>query len=307
VRISPRRPERGRPPGAAQGASSLRRETLAALGDLGLKPRRRLGQSFLVDAGIAERIVSAAEVEDRTVLEIGPGLGALSGLLARRARRLVLVEIDPAMASRLEERFATAGNVTVLAADALTVDFERLSLGQERAVVVSNLPYRTGSRILLRLLEEGRRFVRIVAMLQREVAERLTASPGDDSYGLPTVWTKIYADARCLFRVPPRAFVPRPRVESAVVQLDLLPQPRIEASRLEALRRVARAAFGQRRKMLRRALAGLVSPAAFERAGVDPSRRGETLDLEELARLASSFEATMATERTEPSGQRRGS
>jgi len=268
------------------GARSLRGRTGDALRELDLRPRRHLGQSFLVDARIAERIVNEAGVVGESVLEIGPGLGALTDLLAERASRLALVEIDRSLADRLQSRFAGSARVHVVHADALTVDFDACSLGSGRAVVVANLPYRVGSQILLRLFDERRRFSRLVLMLQREVAARLTASPATRDYGLLSLWTALYAEARAVFRVSPAAFVPRPKVESAVVSLRLLDEPRVPAAQIERLRVIARAAFSQRRKTLRRALAGTVAAAAFERAGIDPQRRGETLSLEEFARLA---------------------
>ena len=252
----------------------------------GVRPTKSRGQNFLVDRRVAARIVDAAGVEGAVVLEIGPGAGALSGLLAARARRLVLVEIDAVLAAGLRERFAGAAHVEILEADALRVDLDVLDLGERRAIVVSNLPYSVGSQIFVRLLDEHRRFARLVLMLQREVAERLVAAPGTREYGPLAVWTTLRSDARLLFRVAPGAFVPRPRVESAVVRLDLLAAPRVEVRDEARLRTVVRAAFGQRRKTLRRALANRVAPGAFERAGIDAGRRGETLTLAEFARLA---------------------
>ncbi|MGH7818430.1 MAG: 16S rRNA (adenine(1518)-N(6)/adenine(1519)-N(6))-dimethyltransferase RsmA [Candidatus Binatia bacterium] len=264
----------------------LRRETARQLRDLGVRPRRGLGQNFLVAPGFVARIVAAAAPRARRVLEIGPGLGALSEALAVEAAELVLVEIDPALAEALERRFAGARNVRVIVGDALEMDFAACFSGGERAVVVANLPYSVGSQILLRLLDERRRFSRLVLMLQREVAARLTASPGTEAYGIPSVWVSLYGRARTLFRVPPGAFLPRPKVESAVVSIELRDAPAVALDDPELFRRIVRAGFGQRRKTLRRALGDLVSAADFARAGIDPRRRGETLGLEEFARLA---------------------
>lgn len=266
---------------------SLHRRTRDAL--RAHRPRRRLGQSFLVDARVAARIVAAAAPDGREVVEIGAGLGALSDLLGERARRLILVEVDPALADDLRTRFASRTNVSVIEADALSVDFDALIGGDARALVVANLPYSVGSQILLRLLEERRRFDRLVLMLQREVVERLTASPGTKAYGALSVWTALAGEARLLFRVPAGAFRPRPKVESAVVDVRLAREPRVALDDEHRLRAVVRAAFGQRRKTLRNALAPLASPDDLAGAGIDPSRRGETLTLEEFARLANAL------------------
>ncbi|MEA2624553.1 MAG: rRNA (adenine1518-N6/adenine1519-N6)-dimethyltransferase [Candidatus Binatota bacterium] len=265
--------------------TTLRRETATALLDLGFKPRKRLGQSFLVDRGVAARIVDAAVVDGRSVLEIGPGLGALTDVLAERAERLVLLEVDLALADRLRARFAGRPNVHVIQGDALRVDFAELPL-VPHSVVVSNLPYAAGSRILLRLVEQRRCFSELVLMLQTEVAERLVATPGNREYGLLTVFAALYGEPRILFRVPPRAFVPRPKVESSVVSIRLQDEPRIAVRDVERFRAIVRASFGQRRKTLRNALAALVPEVEIAGADIDPRRRGETLALAEFARLA---------------------
>lgn len=265
---------------------SLRRRTREELATLGLRPRRGLGQNFLVAPHVAEHIVTAAAVAGRVVVEIGPGVGALSELLARVASELFLVEIDRRMAERLAERFAGTAHVHVVTGDALEVDYGELLVGHDRAVVVANLPYSIGSQILLRLIEVRRPIERLVLMLQREVAERLVARPGTKAYGVLTVWTSLYGRSELLFRVAPGSFVPRPRVESAVVSITLDPTPRLAIARPDRLRALVRAAFGQRRKMLRSSLAGLANAVDFERAGIDPRRRGETLSVEEFAALA---------------------
>jgi 16S rRNA (adenine1518-N6/adenine1519-N6)-dimethyltransferase len=270
-------------------AQSLHGKTRRALAALELRPRRSLGQNFLVSPQVVSRIVQAADVAGRTVVEIGPGLGAMSEALAAVASKLVLVEVDGRMAGRLRERFATATHVEVVEADATRVDYARLLDGSAPAVVVANLPYSVGSQILLRLLEFRASFDRLVLMLQREVAERLAAKPATKAYGLLTVWTTLYGVPRILFRVPPGAFEPRPRVDSAVVWIALQPEPRAAIDDERWFREVVRAAFAQRRKMLRAALAKLGPPEAIARAGIAPERRGETLSLDEFAALARSL------------------
>jgi 16S rRNA (adenine1518-N6/adenine1519-N6)-dimethyltransferase len=191
----------------------------------------------------------------------------------------------------LRDRFATTANVEVLEADAIDVDYARLLADHDPAVVVANLPYSVGSQILLRLLEFRACFDRLVLMLQREVAERLAAKPATKEYGLLTVWTALYGSTRLLFRVPAGAFMPRPRVESAVLSIDLQVEPRAGVTDERWFREVVRAAFAQRRKTLRAALARLGPAEAIERAGIDPRRRGETLSLDEFAALARSLAA----------------
>jgi 16S rRNA (adenine1518-N6/adenine1519-N6)-dimethyltransferase len=267
-------------------AGSLHRRTRDTLGRLGVRPRRSLGQNFLVASPVVERIVAAAGATGRVVVEIGPGIGALSDALAAIAGELFLVEIDARMAERLAERFAASPNVHVVAADALAVDYSKLLAGRGRAVAVGNLPYSVGSQILLRLIEAGASFERLLLMLQREVAERLIAKPGTKAYGVLTLWTALRGEAEIVLRVSRGSFVPRPKVESAVVSVTLHTAPRVSIDDEERFRAVVRAAFGQRRKTLRAALARVAGPADIERAGIDPGRRGETLSLAEFARLA---------------------
>ena len=263
------------------------RSARETLGDLGLRPRRRWGQNFLVDLRVADRIVAAAEAAGREVLEIGPGLGALSDRLAAQAKALVLVEIKLVnVLLRERERFAEQGHVRVVEGDALEIDLAALFPENERAVVVANLPYSVASQILIRLLDERRRFSHLVLMLQREVAERLVARPGTRSYGVLSIWTALYASPAVLFHVSAGAFHPRPKVESTVVRLSLQDEPRVTIRDEEIFRAIVRASFGQRRKTLRNALSALPVEGALEYAGIDPRRRGETLDLEEFARLA---------------------
>jgi len=270
-----------------------RREAREALAAAGLRPRKRWGQHFLCDAAVVRRIVDTAEIgPGGAVLEIGPGLGALTDELARRAARLVLVEIDPALAARLTERFAADDRVRVVTGDVLELPLEEL-LGATPATVVANLPYNVASPVLFRLLELRARVPRAVLMLQLEMAERLTARPGSKTYGASSVVVQAFAEVRIAFKVSRRSFLPPPDVDSAVVDVRWSPAPRADVGDPELFRAVVRAAFGQRRKMLRNALrllvearAGAASPEAVLRAaGIDPAARAETLDLAAFARL----------------------
>jgi 16S rRNA (adenine1518-N6/adenine1519-N6)-dimethyltransferase len=256
--------------------------------------RRALGQHFLRDAALARAIVDqAAPTVADLVVEIGPGEGALTAELARRGGRVIALEIDAALAARLRRRLP---QVDVREADARAWDYGAVARPPGgRVLVVGNLPYSASKPILAALLAARTAFDAAVLMLQREVAERLAATPGGKTYGALSVLTQMYADVRIVLRLPPGAFRPPPRVESAVVVLVPLGAPRVPLDDETRFQAVVRAAFGQRRKTLANALAaglGLpvaVARAAATRAGVEPGRRAETLQLNEFVRLAASL------------------
>jgi len=276
----------------------VRREARVALAAAGLRPQKRWGQHFLCDPGVARRIVDAARLPtDASVLEIGPGLGALTDELAARARRLYLVEIDRGLAARLAERHAAQPHVQLLVGDVLELPLETL-IAEPDITVVANLPYNISTPVLFRLLALRARVPRAVVMLQREVAERLAAAPGDDARGLLSVLIQTWAEVRIAFNVSRRSFVPPPRVDSSVVVLRFSVTPRVAVEDPAFYDAVVRAAFGQRRKMLHNALAalaasrGLDAPALearFARARVDGRARAETLGLDAFARLAAAL------------------
>ncbi|HEY8517759.1 MAG TPA: 16S rRNA (adenine(1518)-N(6)/adenine(1519)-N(6))-dimethyltransferase RsmA [Candidatus Binatia bacterium] len=250
--------------------------------------RRALGQHFLIDGEVADRTVQLADLDPgATVLEIGPGRGALTDRLLAAGHRVVAIEVDPELASALEAR--RDDRLTIVRGDALQVDLATLPPGP--LPVVANLPYATGTAIVTRLLEHPERFPRLTVMLQLEVAERLCASPNTRAYGSLTVLSALHAEAIFGFVVPPQAFSPRPQVDSAVVRLDVVTTPRAAVIDEALFRRVVRAAFAQRRKTLRNALtAGFgsaVADAMLAAAEIDPRRRAETLSLDEFALLTS--------------------
>jgi 16S rRNA (adenine1518-N6/adenine1519-N6)-dimethyltransferase len=258
---------------------------------------RALGQHFLRDAGVAHRIVALVAPTPRDlVVEIGPGQGALTGLLAEACGRLLALEADAALAGRLRERFAGADHVEIREADARSFDYAALRAlrpdPEGRVLAVGNLPYSVSKPILMALVEAGRAIDEMALMLQREVAERIAAAPGTRVYGSLSVLTQMAADVRVAFGVPPGAFRPPPQVDSAVVHLRVRSAPPVPIADARRFRAVVRAAFGQRRKNLANALAAGLGLAA-ERAralvagaGIDPGRRAETLSLAEFARLA---------------------
>lgn len=270
-----------------------RREAREALAAAGLRPRRRFGQNFLVDGGVVRRIVETADAmaPGAAMLEIGPGLGALTDALAARGAPLWLVEIDRDLAARLRERHAGHDHVRVVEGDVLEVDLDR-EVTADDVTVVGNLPYNVSTPILFRLLDLRRRLPRAVLMLQREVAVRLAGRPDTDDWGVLPVLVQTFAEVRYAFGVSRRSFHPVPKVESAIVTLRWSAAPRVDVGDPALHRAVVRAAFGQRRKMLRNALAALATAHGHDvdvllaRAGIAPTARAETIDLDGFARLA---------------------
>ena len=245
--------------------------------------RKRYGQNFLADPFYVRRIAEAvAPRPGDTVVEIGPGLGALTGELVERAGRIVAIEIDRDLAARLRERFAPE-QLELVVGDALEFDFA--ALGRDLRVV-GNLPYNISSPILFHLAAHADALRDLTVMLQKEVVARMTASPGTPEYGRLTVTLGATFEVERLFVVPPGAFRPAPKVDSAVARLTPLREraPAIaDRARFDA---IVAAAFSQRRKTLRNAAAALVSPAQFAAAGIDPQRRGETLSVGEFVALS---------------------
>lgn len=259
----------------------------------GIRPRKRFGQHFLVDRTTLAHILEAAALTPQDgVLEIGAGIGTLTAALAPQVRAVVAVEVDGALLPALREQTAAFGNVAVEPGDAMRMDLAVLAgrLPHPRKCV-SNLPYNIASPLLVALLAPALQFTRLVVTVQREVAERLAAVPGTKDYGALSVAVQYRAAARVVLRVPRGAFLPRPDVESAVVLFLPHAAPPVAVGDEALFRRVVRAAFAQRRKTLRNTLAaGLALPpdaaaAACRAAGLDPGRRGETLDLESFAAL----------------------
>lgn len=262
-------------------------------GRLGLRPTKQRGQNFVIDANTVRRIVATAKVDtDDVVLEIGPGLGSLTlGLLAA-ARHVTAIEIDPLLAGALPETVRrragdAADRLTVVEADALRV----ADLGEPApTLVVANLPYNVAVPVLLHVLALSEHWRRGLVMVQLEVADRLSAPPGSRVYGVPSVKASWYAQVERAGVVGPNVFWPVPNVDSGLVSLVRREPPATTASR-EHVFAVVDAAFAQRRKMLRGALAGLAgssaaAAAAIEAAGIDPTVRGERLTVTEFARIA---------------------
>ncbi len=261
-------------------------------GQLGLRPSKQRGQNFVTDANTVRRIVAAARLtENDVVLEVGPGLGSLTLGLLQAARHVIAIEIDDLLAAQLPQTVAArlperAAALTVINADALRVD----TVPEPPTAVVANLPYNVAVPVLLHLLARFDSWGRGLVMVQAEVADRLAAGPGSKTYGVPSVKVAWYAAASRVGTVSPTVFWPVPNVESGLVAINRRPAPETSATR-EQVFAVIDAAFGQRRKMLRSALAGLAgssaaASAAVAGAGLDPKTRGETLDVTDFARIA---------------------
>jgi 16S rRNA (adenine1518-N6/adenine1519-N6)-dimethyltransferase len=288
------------------------RSVRALLSKYSISPTKRLGQHFLMDKGIMTAIIRTAAVNSRdVVLEVGPGLGEMTKLLASKAKSVIAIELDESMVALLKDRLADFENIELLRGDALKFDFLRESRKWgEKLKVVSNLPYNIATQLLFRFVEMREALSGMTLMLQREVAERIVAIPGGKQYGVLSVLLQLYCDPSIRLIVPPSSFYPRPKVESAVVRFDFLKKPRVEIEDEPFFRKVVKASFGHRRKTLKNALKNAaffsVKGEEIERylrkAGIDPWRRGETLTLQEFATLSEELSEGMTSGRDSPEG-----
>ena len=260
--------------------------------------QKKYGQNFLIDTHVLDKIVRAAEVtKEDCVLEIGPGIGTMTQYLAENAGHVVAVEIDPNLIPILEETLADYGNVTLMNADILKVDIGEIAReygGGRPLKVVANLPYYITTPIIMNLLEGSATVGNITVMVQKEVADRMQTGPGGKEYGALSLAVQYYAEPYLVANVPPNCFIPRPAVGSAVIRLRKLPRPAVEVRDPELMFKLIRASFNQRRKTLANGLgnaAELTFPKekiaeAIAACGLEPAVRGETLTLEQFARLA---------------------
>ncbi len=259
-----------------------------------LYPKKRFGQHFLVDKNIIRKIVAIASIQEGDcVLEIGPGKGALTDGLIEAGAKVTAIEVDKDLAALLKKKFPE--NLEVITGDALKESFLDLAEGRGcRFKLVSNLPYNISGPILAKFLTERKAFSLLVLMFQKEVAERLVAPPGTKEYGVLSVFTQAFTEIKKEFDVSRNLFSPRPKVDSAVVSLKVLDKPRVEIRDEGFFKKVVRASFGTRRKMLSNALKALgfekdAVERALKEAGIDPKRRGETLNLMEFSKLSDAF------------------
>lgn len=253
---------------------------------------KSLGQNFLIDDSVLTDIVEGAEVDDRDfVIEIGPGVGTLTAKLLMKAKRVTSIELDNDLIPILQEELGEHENFNLIHNDALKVDFNEL-IGEEESVkLVANLPYYVTTPIIVKLLKDGYNFKSLTIMIQKEVAERINAEPNCKEYGALSVLVQYYCNTSIVRRVAPSCFIPRPKVESIVIKLDRLPEPRVKTKSEKIMFELVRAGFNMRRKTLWNAakafgLSKEKLEEAFEKSGIDPKRRAETLSIQEFADLA---------------------
>jgi 16S rRNA (adenine1518-N6/adenine1519-N6)-dimethyltransferase len=256
----------------------------------GLRAKKSLGQNFLLDLNLTAKVARAAgDLEGRTVIEIGPGPGGLTrALLMSGVKKVIAIERDDRCIAALEEVSAHyPGRLEIVADDAMKVDLSRLAMPGEKVKIIANLPYNIGTELLVNWLtvpEWPPLYESLTLMFQREVALRIAAQAGDNSFGRLSVLCGWRTDAQIMFDIPPTAFTPPPKVVSSVVHLVPKPDP-LEVE-LKLLEKVTKAAFGQRRKMLRQSLKTIGGEELLARAGIDGTRRAETLSVEEFVGLA---------------------
>ncbi|WP_099092344.1 16S rRNA (adenine(1518)-N(6)/adenine(1519)-N(6))-dimethyltransferase RsmA [Dehalogenimonas formicexedens] len=280
-------------PGLPTPAASLMSETRALLDRYNLSARKGLGQNFLIDRGVLDKIIAAAGISrSDTIIEVGPGLGVLTRALAGRAGKVIAVEVDRGMAALLRETMSGLSNVDIVERDILETKIEEL-VGGEDFKVVANLPYYITSPVLRHFLESARQPSRLVVMVQREVAKQIVAQPPEMS--LLSVAIQFYASPRIVTHVPAGAFYPPPKVSSAVLRLEVLPQRRLSMADEAVFFKLARAGFSTRRKQLINAIsAGLEidkdrGAGLLERAAIDPRRRAETLTIDDWLNVLRSY------------------
>lgn len=264
----------------------------------GLNLKKSLGQNFLIDGNILNNLVSNLNLTaEDGVIEIGPGIGALTEELAKRAGKVVTVEIDGRLIPVLREIFEPYQNVKIIHKDVLKLDLKEVDAEfgpDQKITVAANLPYYITTPILLKLLHSELCLRTIIVMVQKEVAARIAAEPGDKNYGSLSIAVQYYAQAETVMEVPRTAFLPNPNVDSAVLRLDMLAEPAVRPSDEDFFFKVVRAAFRQRRKTIFNNLTHNLFPNAhknevrsrLERANIDPARRAETLSIEEFAQLS---------------------
>ncbi|HEX8948385.1 MAG TPA: 16S rRNA (adenine(1518)-N(6)/adenine(1519)-N(6))-dimethyltransferase RsmA [Dissulfurispiraceae bacterium] len=250
--------------------------------------KKHLGQNFLFDPSILHRIVEVSGItSDDTVVEIGPGHGSLTRALSGAAKKVIAIEVDAELYEKLQSEAGLPGNVELVHSDALEFPFE--GLGPFK--VVANIPYYITTPIIFRLIEARGNLKSMTLTIQKEVAQRIAASPHSKEYGVLTIAVQYYSSPRLEFIIPKGAFRPSPKVDSAVIRMDMRERPPAEVEDEKLFFRIVRTAFAQRRKTLANALKALApdSRERLERAGIEPSRRAETLSIEEFARLANAW------------------
>ncbi|MEF9952294.1 MAG: 16S rRNA (adenine(1518)-N(6)/adenine(1519)-N(6))-dimethyltransferase RsmA [Clostridium sp.] len=275
---------------------SLANKTKDIVKHFDFKFAKSLGQNFLIDNEVLNKIVDAADLDDTScALEIGPGIGVLTQEMAQRAKKVVSIEIDSRLIPILSETMSQYDNFELVHSDALKVDFNQLfeEKGMENIKVVANLPYYVTTPIINKIFTEAKGVKSITVMIQKEVAERLIAKPSTKEYGALTLLAQYYSDVEKVVKAPPSCFIPNPKVESMVVKMNIR-EPQVTVRDEKLFFRVVRDSFNMRRKTLNNSLKPIGLPAdklkvAFETASIDEKRRGETLSIEEFANLSNAI------------------
>ncbi|ELC8410819.1 16S rRNA (adenine(1518)-N(6)/adenine(1519)-N(6))-dimethyltransferase RsmA [Clostridium perfringens] len=260
---------------------------------------KSLGQNFLIDDSVPRDIVNGADVcEDDLVIEIGPGVGTLTVQLLKRAKRVVAIELDSSLIPILTTELGDNPKFQLIHNDALKVDFNEI-IGDEKSVkLVANLPYYVTTPIIVNLLKGGYNFKSLTIMIQKEVAERMNAEPNCKDYGALSILVQYYCNTKIVRKVPPSCFIPRPKVDSIVIRLERLEEPSVKVKNEKLFFEIVRHAFNMRRKTLWNATKNVKLPKelmekAYEEAGIDPKRRGETLSLAEFGALSDAIDKYM--------------
>lgn len=248
-------------------------------------PKKHLGQNFLFDQSILNRIVEASELTiSDTIVEIGPGPGALTKILAKTAKKVVAIELDVELYAKLKESLSESKNVEIINGDALQYPYEKL----EPFKIVANIPYYITTPIIFRLLEARKNLKSMTLTIQKEVAQRIAAKPGTKDYGVLSIMVQYFGNPELKFIIHKEAFRPVPKVDSAVIHIEILPAPRVKVADEKLFFRTIKTAFSQRRKTLSNSLKPLSNniKKILVSAGIEPERRAETLSIEEFARLS---------------------
>lgn len=253
---------------------------------------KSLGQNFLTDDTVLDDIVEGANItKEDYVIEIGPGVGTLTKELLKRAKKVTSIELDSKLIPILEEELSSYENFNLINKDALKVNYKELIGGEKSVKVVANLPYYVTTPIIANLLNDKLNIKSITIMIQKEVAERINGEPGTKEYGAFTLLAQYYCDTKIIRNVPPSCFIPAPKVDSIVIRLDKLEKPRVEVKDEKLFFNIIRQSFNMRRKTLWNSMKSLglskeLQEKAFDEAGINPTRRGETLTIEEFATLS---------------------
>ena len=254
--------------------------------------KKSLGQNFLIDDSVLDDVVDGADVDaEDFIIEIGPGVGTLTRELLKRAKRVCAIELDDQLLPILEDELKEFSNFELIHKDALKVDYNEL-IGEEKSVkLVANLPYYLTTPIIVNLLTKGYNFKSLTIMIQKEVAQRIDSQPNCKAYGAFSILVQYYCDTEILRLVPPSAFLPEPKVESMVIRLDRLSEPKVKVKDEALFFAIVRKSFNMRRKILLNSIKDIgidkeELQKCFERANIDPKRRGETLSLQEFANLS---------------------